>query len=85
LEVDMSDAAKKIEAEALELPVQARAHLAHRLLESLDEEAVEDPSEVTRAWEAEIERRVQEYHAGRAETIPASEVFAEARSRLERR
>ena len=81
----MSDAAKKVEAEALELPVQARARLAHRLLESLDEEVVEDPSEVARAWEAEIERRVQEYRAGRAETIPASEIFAEARSRLEHR
>lgn len=81
----MSDAAKKVEAEALELPVQARAHIAHRLLESLDEGVVEDPSEVARAWKAEVERRVREYRAGEDETIPAADVFTEARSRTERR
>lgn len=80
----MSDAAKKVEADALELPVQERAHLAHRLLESLDEGVVEDPTEVAKAWEAEIERRIREYRSGNVEAIPASEVFAEARSRSER-
>ena len=80
----MSRPAEKVEAEALELPIAERARLAQRLLESLDEDVVEDPDLVTRAWDIEIERRVREHRAGRTATIPASDVLAEARSRLKR-
>jgi putative addiction module component (TIGR02574 family) len=72
----------RLEAEALELPARERARLAHRLIASLDEDAEEDPTEVERAWEEEIQRRLEEYQAGAVQTIPASEVFAEARARL---
>jgi len=81
----MSNAVDKVQAEALELPIGDRARLVRRLLESLDEDIVEDPSEVEQAWAVEIERRVAEYRAGRSKTTPASEVFADARSRATRR
>lgn len=75
---------QEIEAEALKLPSQERARLAHRLLVSLDEDADEDMAEVERAWEEEIRRRLAELEAGTAELIPAEEVFAELRARPRR-
>jgi putative addiction module component (TIGR02574 family) len=77
----MSLSPQQIEAGALELPPSERARLARRLIQSLDQE-VEDPSEVERAWEAEIQRRLGEYRAGKVETTPAADVFSEARRRL---
>lgn len=52
----MSMPFEQLEAEALELPLRERASLARLLLESLDEEATEDP--------VEIERRQAGYRAG---------------------
>ncbi|MEX2528049.1 MAG: addiction module protein [Gemmatimonadota bacterium] len=78
----MSATIERVQAEALTLPLNDRARIAHRLLESLDEDLVEDPSEVAHAWEAEISRRVEDYRRGNSQTTAASEVFAEARSRL---
>lgn len=75
---------KKLEEEALDLPLRERAQLAHRLITSLDEDADDDPAEVERAWEEEIRRRVAELDAGTAELIPAEEVFAELRARKRR-
>lgn len=75
---------KKLEEEALDLPLHERAQLAHRLITSLDEDADEDPVEVERAWEEEIRRRVAELDAGTAELIPAEDVFAELRARRRR-
>lgn len=77
----MSMSPQQIDAGALELPASGRARLARRLIESLDEE-VEDPTEVERAWEAEIQRRLDEYRAGKVQTTPAADVFSEARRRL---
>lgn len=70
---------KQVEAEALELPIQQRAQLVKRLIESLDAEAQEDPAVVEQAWEDEIRRRVAEMEAGTAEFFPAEQVFAELR------
>lgn len=81
----MSRTIEKVHAEALALPVSDRARLAHRLLESLDQNVVEDPSEVARAWEAEIARRIEDFRHGTSETQAASAVLAEARSRLKQR
>ncbi len=72
---------QQIEAGAMDLPPSERAHLARRLIQSLDEE-VEDPTEVERAWEAEIRRRLDEYRAGKVQTTPATDVFSDARRRL---
>ena len=81
----MSRPLERLEAEALELPLQERALLAQRLLASLDDEPEEDPGEVERAWEVEIERRLAEYRAGRMEAVPAAEVLARIRDHLQRR
>lgn len=41
----MSMPLEQLKAEAMELPIRERASLAHRLLQSLDEDAIEDPVE----------------------------------------
>jgi putative addiction module component (TIGR02574 family) len=64
-----------LEREALELPAEARAFLADRLLSSLNGEIM---TEVDAAWVAEAESRYAEYKAGTRTTVPASDVFAEA-------
>lgn len=76
---------QKIQAEALDLPVKDRAHLAHRLLESLDEDRVEDPSAVAEAWDTEIARRVDDYRTQGSTPVPAKEVLGEARRRSPKR
>jgi putative addiction module component (TIGR02574 family) len=78
----VSKSLEQLEIEALALPISERAHLAHRLIESLDEDAGEDPVEVERAWKEEIERRMEEYRTGKTQPLPAAEVFARARARL---
>lgn len=81
----MSDPIERLESEARRLSVKDRARLAHRLLESLDDVAAEDPAAVERAWEAEVERRIAEYGAGTVGTVSADDVFRDARDRLRRR
>jgi putative addiction module component (TIGR02574 family) len=56
---------------ALKLPIEARAELAGRLIETLDEEADEDAEQL---WAIEIARRVKELDEGTARTVPWSEV-----------
>jgi putative addiction module component (TIGR02574 family) len=65
------------EAAALALPRAERARLIRQLIESLDEdEGIEE------AWEEEVRRRLQAYHAGPIEAEDASDVLGEARSLL---
>ena len=77
----MSGSLERLQAEALELPLGERARLAQRLIESLDEDAAEDPAAVERAWEEEIRRRLEEHRAGKVAPVPAADVFARARQR----
>ena len=75
----MSTVIDDLFAQASVLSDEDRATLAARLLESLDPS---EPDEgVEEAWDAEIQRRMDDYRAGRAKTIPWSEV----RARLQRR
>lgn len=74
----MSKDLKDIAAEALELPLTARAELASRLLESLDDLSEEENDQL---WAQEAERRYAEYKAGNIEAVPADEVFARLRAR----
>jgi putative addiction module component (TIGR02574 family) len=74
----------ELEASVLELPRAERARLAQRLVASLDEGEDEDPAAVEAAWEEEIARRVAELESGAVEAIPAEQVFAEVRARLNR-
>jgi hypothetical protein len=63
--------------EALALDPTGRAHLAHRLLDSLDELS---EAEVEQLWLAEAARRDAAIDAG-APSYPAAEVIARARAR----
>jgi len=69
---------KDIAAEALELPLTARAELASQLLDSLDEISEEESDAL---WADEAERRYAAYKAGEIKAAPADEVFARLRSR----
>jgi putative addiction module component (TIGR02574 family) len=62
----------QVEIEALALPRHARARIAELLIASLDED-----SEIERAWDEEVRRRVQEIRSGQAQTVPGEEVFKE--------
>ena len=65
----------RIEREVLGLPETERAFLADRLLSSLGGNFLND---IDAAWVEEAERRYAEYKRGTRQSIPASEVFAEA-------
>ncbi len=75
----MTKAAQKVESEALNLDIHARAKLAGKLLMSLDEPSV---SEVERLWLDEAERRLEAYRAGKVQGVPANEVFQRAIAEL---
>lgn len=69
---------KDILADALALPAETRARIAHELLVSLDER--EDP-DAADAWLAEIDQRAREVEDGTAEL----ESWDEVRERLTHR
>jgi putative addiction module component (TIGR02574 family) len=69
----MATTFKQLTHEALELPVQERAKLAHVLITSID--GVTD-GDMSSAWDAELKKRVQEIREGRVKGIPAEEVLA---------
>jgi putative addiction module component (TIGR02574 family) len=70
-----------LKKEALKLPSEDRAELAYSLIQSLDEDEEAD-SEHERLWREEIQRRYRELKEGKAELIPAEEVFAAIRASL---
>jgi putative addiction module component (TIGR02574 family) len=67
--------AAAIEKEALALPVEDRARLAERLLESLDKEI---SSSLSEAWQEEIERRREEVRQGKVKSVAGEEVTRKA-------
>ena len=72
---------EKVAMDALQLPDQERAALAHTLIQSLDPQADEDPAEVEKSWLLEIERRMKDVRAGQTGGRPAEEIFAELRAK----
>lgn len=62
---------EQIRQAALVMDPDERVALAVELFESLEPEA----SGVEQAWEAEIDRRVEEVEQGSARLVPAEEVF----------
>ena len=72
---------EELEDEALKLSAEERDKLVYTLILSLDEGLEPDP-EHERLWREEIERRCVEIDEGRAELIPAEEVFRSIRSEL---
>jgi len=73
----MSGQLEEVEAQALKLTPEERAHLADRLLASLSEDG-----EVEDDWAIEVERRVADIENGRAHLVPAAEAIARARAAL---
>ncbi len=69
----------ELEVELLGLPIEDRADLARRLIESLEEPAVGD---FEAEWIEEAERRYAAYRKGLATGRPGQEVFREAKARL---
>ena len=77
----MSVQAEELSEQLLALPRDDRAQLARRLIASLETET--EPSEkVEAAWREEIARRTRELDEDLVETIPADQVLAEIRQRL---
>ena len=72
---------EELEAKALKLSPAQREKLVESLILSLEEDPEADP-EHERLWREEIERRCLEIDEGRAELIPAEEVFRSIRSEL---
>ena len=70
--------------EALKLPVKDRADVAAELLASLDDQPLEDPDEVAKAWAAEIERRGRRVLAGESAGVPWEAVRRRLEERLAR-
>ena len=72
----MSTAVDKVVDEAIELPVDARIGLVHRILASLN---LPTQPEIDQLWAEESERRVAEFERGKIDIIPSEEVFAKIR------
>jgi putative addiction module component (TIGR02574 family) len=60
--------------ELIGLPAKSRAVLAHKLIESLEED---EPRDATREWIEEAKRRIKDFDEGRSQGIPAEDVFRE--------
>jgi putative addiction module component (TIGR02574 family) len=67
---------------ALNLSPTERAELAHDLLASLDGPADADAA---KAWDAEIERRLDDVQSGKAQSIDAEEALNRIDARLRER
>jgi putative addiction module component (TIGR02574 family) len=72
---------QEFEHQALALSPAERAHMAHTLLESLDD-LQED--EIERLWLDEVIRREAEIDAGLVTLIPAEEVFTRLKEQFRR-
>jgi putative addiction module component (TIGR02574 family) len=75
----MSPETEKVIEKALQLPKDARALLAEKLLESLD---YEEEFEVPPEWREEVHRRCRELDGGKARLVPGDQVFEELREKL---
>jgi putative addiction module component (TIGR02574 family) len=67
---------------ALRLDPTERAAIASEILENLEDSAY---GQLSPAWEDEIQRRLRDVEAGRAELTPAERVFAEVEAELQAR
>jgi broad specificity phosphatase PhoE len=70
---------EELEAEALKLDPAARARLAERLLESLEDLSDEENA---RIWAEEARRRDEEWDANPGAGKPAEEVHRDLRAKL---
>lgn len=85
---------KKLESELLSLPFIVRRHLAHTLLDSVDEGEAEHAAhlhameaeevDVETAWAEEAHRRWEAYQRGEEEMLDFDDVMAGIRASLRR-
>jgi len=76
----MSVLTEKICIEVLSLPRDARAEIAHRLLTSLENEDFAD--DVSEVWRTDIQRRRQDFRAGKAKEVSAEEALRRAEAAI---
>jgi putative addiction module component (TIGR02574 family) len=74
----MTDKTQAIVEQALKLSPTERADVAEQLLASLDEAL---DSDVEKAWQEEIQRRLQQVERGEVELIDSDTVMAELRKK----
>lgn len=67
---------KQLIDEISDLPVDQRAEIADKILQTLN---APDPN-VEKAWIQEVEVRMEEYRQGKVKLIPAEEVFKSLRA-----
>lgn len=65
-------------AEAVSLPIDIRAQLVDKLLQSLHP----TQEKIDGLWATEAEKRVEEIISGKTKTVPGEEVFKKIRQRL---
>lgn len=73
---------EELENKALQLSTKERGELIHRLIISLDGKPEDSPEVIAKAWDEEIARRVADMEAGRTQWIPADEVMARLRTKI---
>jgi putative addiction module component (TIGR02574 family) len=76
----MASSADDLLPDALQLPPEERARLAHRLLLSLEEG--EAGTDIEAEWSTELERRARDVVSGEAKTYDARQAIEEVRAQL---
>lgn len=79
--IEQEHNARGIVEEASKLPPGLRHRVAIEILDTLHEPP-EDPEEVKKAWQEELERRVREVEDGTAKTYSLEETMAYLRQSL---
>ncbi len=79
----MASSADDLLPDALQLPPEERARLAHKLLLSLEDGEARTGADAE--WATEIERRAQEIVSGEVKTYDAREAIEEVRAQLRAR
>ena len=70
---------EQLETELMKLGLGERAHLAEKLLLSLDSPLEEENLQL---WVDEAERRIKDLRADKAKEVPAEEVLSRARAAI---
>ncbi len=78
----MDVALKDVEVQALQLPPQQQSELIQSLIASLDGPMEDSPEAIAKAWDVEIDRRIDNMDAGRTKWIPGDEALACIRARI---
>ena len=79
--VPMGTATDKLLEEALLLPVDERASLVEKLVQSLN---LPTEAEINRLWEDEAEHRFAQLEEGKVEPIPGELIFAKIRAKYQK-